>query len=66
MELNIKLGVDEMLYLLFLPGLIFFEQSEKPLLLLFVELRGPTAPEARRKGSKTTLFQSLAQRLLVD
>ena len=55
MVLNVEFGVDEVLYLLFLPGFTFFEQVKKSLSLLFGELRGPTAPEARRKESETTL-----------
>ena len=56
MELNIELGICEVLYLLFLPGFIFFEQVKKTLSLLVVELRRPTAPEARRKESETALI----------
>ena len=61
-EFDIELGVYEMLYLLFLPGFAVFEQVEKPLPLLLVELRGPTAPEARGKEPQTALipeFQSI-------
>jgi len=46
---DIELGVDEVLYLLFLPGFTFFEQVKKTRSLLIGELRGPTAPEARGK-----------------
>ena len=48
-----------MLYLLLLPRLSFFEQSEKPFSLLFVELRGPAAREARSKEPKTALIPEL-------
>jgi len=65
-ELDIELGVYEMLYLLLLPGFTVFEKVKKALSLGLVELRGPAAPEARGKESETALFQSLAQRLPVD
>ena len=40
MELNVKLLVDEVLYLLFLPGLALLQEVEKFLLFSFAELRG--------------------------
>src|SRR6056297_1035457 len=55
-EFDIELGVYEVLNLLFLPGFTFFEQVKKTCSLLFVELRGPAAPEARGKESQTTLI----------
>lgn len=48
-----------MLYLLLLPGFAVFEQVEKPLPLVVVELRGTTAPEARGKESQTALIPEL-------
>ena len=45
-----------MLYLLVFYGLLFFEQVNKTLSLLVVELPGPTALEARSKKFTTTLY----------
>ncbi len=53
--LDLELGVYELLYLLFLPGLTLFEQVKQTCSLL-LGARNPSPP----------LFQSLAQRLLVD
>jgi hypothetical protein len=44
------------LNLLFLPGFTFFEQIKEALSLFLIELRGPAAPEARGKESKTALI----------
>ena len=67
MELDVELLIDEVLNFLFLPGLALCKQIKEPLSLLLIELRGPTAPEARCEKSETApLFQSVAHRLPVD
>ena len=59
MILDIELGVNEVLNLLFLPRLTLFKQVKQTRSLLFGELRGATAPEARGKESKTALVPEL-------
>jgi len=49
MILDVEFSLDQMLYLLFFPGLSLTEEFKKLLLLLFAELRGLTAPEVRRE-----------------
>jgi len=58
-ELDVEFGVDEVLYLLFLPRFTVFEQVKKTHSLGLAELRGRPAPEARCKGSKTALIPEL-------
>lgn len=52
--LNIELFGDEMLYLLFFPGLSFTEEFEQFLLLVVAELRGPAGPEVRREQTESS------------
>ncbi len=55
MILEFKFLVKKMLYLLFLPWLVFAEAFKKLLLFGFIELRGRSAPEVRCEFAETTL-----------
>ena len=66
MVLDIKLGVYQVLNLLFLPRLTLFEQIKQLLSLLLSELRGRPPPKLGVRSPRPPLFQSFAQRLPVD
>jgi hypothetical protein len=62
MVLNVELLFEKVLYFLWLPGLPFIEEFDQLVLFVFVEFRGPAAPETRGKGLDTPSFQLSAQR----
>jgi hypothetical protein len=65
MVLDIELGVNEVLYLLFVPGSLSSSSREVALVTL-VEVRGPTATKFGVESLRTPLFRSLVQPLPVD
>ena len=57
-KFNVKLLVDKMLYLLFLPRLTLTKQFEETLLLFFAELQEPAAPKVQHQKPETFLVLS--------
>jgi len=49
MILDVELFVEEVLYFLCLPRLVFAKYLKQLFLLLLAELRGPAGPEVRRE-----------------
>jgi len=54
--LNAELLGQKVLYLLRLPWLAFLEELQELFLFVFVEFRGPTAPETRHQFFETALI----------
>jgi hypothetical protein len=59
MVFNVEFLVEEMLNLLFFPGLSLTQQFNQFLLLGLVELRGPAAPEVRRELPQSSFIPAV-------